>query len=51
MTLLKWKSLTSSVRAQSHEEQLRRIEREQLLEEKEALKMTEVRSLHSIYPK
>lgn len=33
---------TSSEHAQIREEQLRQIEREQLLEEKDALKMTEI---------
>ncbi|KIM79152.1 hypothetical protein PILCRDRAFT_823731 [Piloderma croceum F 1598] len=41
MTPARWKSLTSSERAHIRQFQLKRIEQEQLLEEKEALKMTE----------
>ena len=43
MTPLRWKSLTSSERAQIRQNQLKQIEQEQLLEDYEALKMTEVR--------
>jgi hypothetical protein len=45
MTASHWKSLTSDERAQIRQFHLRQIEREQFLEEREALKMTEVRRL------
>lgn len=44
-----WKSLTSGERSRLRKLQLEKVEREQLLEEKEALIMTEVRSIHICY--
>jgi hypothetical protein len=49
MTPDRWKSLTSSERAHIRQFQLKRIEQEQLLEEKEALKMTEVRYFSTLF--
>jgi len=49
MTPARWKSLTSSERAHIRQFQLKRIEQEQLLEERKALRMTEVRRYTPIY--
>jgi hypothetical protein len=49
MTPDRWKSLTSSERVHIRQFQLKRIEQEQLLEEKEALKMTEVRYFFTLF--
>jgi hypothetical protein len=48
MTVSRWKSLSSSERAQIRQFQLKQIEQEQLVEERAALKMTEVRRSRSI---